>query len=60
MREFGQQSEQSEEAVSILNDALEKLESSLGKVYDEKVHLIFSKKILANLSWLALNFSNVT
>lgn len=36
VREFGQQSEQSEEAVSILNDALEKLESSLGKVYDEK------------------------
>jgi len=38
MKNFGQQSEQTVEAVSILNNALEQLEDSLEKVYGEKVH----------------------
>merc|ERR1712137_1183252 len=36
MKNFGQQSEQTVEAVSILNNALEQLEDSLEKVYGEK------------------------
>jgi len=40
MQQFGQQSEESIEAVTILNKALEQLETSLEKVYGEKVYSV--------------------